>query len=133
MKHPRTEPRPGSRADVASDLPATKARNPPCKKTGTKTGAATKEAARKARALHHVEYNHTPAHRRNMSTQTRTQGCFIHILFSYTHGAFGAFICRDGCVGISVEVVTGMVVSMSCMSSTVDVKAQVATCTKAHR
>ena len=33
-----------------------------------------------------------------MSTQTRTQGCFIHILFSYTHGASGAFIRRDGCV-----------------------------------
>ena len=45
VKHPRTEPRPGSRADVASDLPATRARNPPFKKTGTKTGAATKEAA----------------------------------------------------------------------------------------
>jgi hypothetical protein len=33
-----------------------------------------------------------------MSTQTHTQGCFIHGLFSYTHGAFGAFIRRDGCV-----------------------------------
>ena len=61
MKHPRTEPRPESRADVASDLPATKARNPPCKKTGTKTGAAKKEAARKAGALHHVEYKHAPS------------------------------------------------------------------------
>ena len=98
MKHPRTEPRPESRADVASDLPATKARNPPCKKTGTKTGAAKKEAARKAGALHHVEHNHTQAHHRAHEHTKHTQGCFIHGLFSCTHGTFGAFTRRDGCV-----------------------------------
>ena len=65
-------------------------------------------------------HKHTTRH---MSTQN-TQGCLIHGPFSYTHGAFGAFIPRDGCV------------SQGCVDAvhvSVDVEAQAVTCTKAHR
>ena len=46
---------------------------------------------------------------RHMS-ETHSQGFFIRGPFSYTHGTFGAFICRDG----SVLGIAGMVVSRCC-------------------
>ena len=44
---------------------------------GTKTGAVTQEAARKAGALHHVEYNHTQTHHR-MHEYTNTHAGLLH-------------------------------------------------------
>ena len=42
VKHPRTEPRPGSRADVAPDLPATKARKPAVQENGNENRGSDK-------------------------------------------------------------------------------------------
>ena len=103
MKHPRTEPRPGSRADVASDLPATKARNPPCKHTGTERGCRQGEQTKGAGALHHIKHNHTQARiRRHTQTHARERNTagLLHSRLLHIHGAFGAFIRRDGCVHI---------------------------------
>ena len=68
-----------------------------CAHRNGKTGAATKEAAGEAGALHHVEHNHTQTHHKTHE-HTKHTGLLHSQPFSYTHSAFSAFIRRDGCV-----------------------------------
>jgi len=49
VKHPRAEPRPGSRADVAPDLPATKARKPAVQENGNENRGSDKGGGQKSK------------------------------------------------------------------------------------
>ena len=83
---------------MASDLPATKARNPPCKHTGTERGCRQGEQTKGAGALHHIKHNHTQtrirSHTQTHARERNTAG-LLHSRLLHIHGAFGAFIHRD--------------------------------------
>ena len=96
----RLEPRPASTADVAPDLPANKA--PETRHVRIwerRRAAATKGATAGAGALHHTN-THTGRHTRADNTHARLLHSRPFYRLSCIHGAFGAFICRDGCVDV---------------------------------
>ena len=91
-------------------------------RTGTENkGTATKEAAGGVGRC--TTWNTTTQKRTIRHTSMNMQGCFIRAPFSYTHSTFSTFICMDGCVSQG----------WLCHAVHVNVEAQAATCTKAHR
>ena len=122
MKHPRTEPRPGSRADVASDLPETKARNPPCKHTGTERGYRQGEQTKgwgRCTTLNTTTHKHASEDtRRHTRARETRQGPFIHSFFIFTAPSVRLFA---GIVGLpmSMSVAIGRARLATCRKHTV--------------
>ena len=105
----RPEPRPASRADVASALPAT--HTPETRHVRIweqRTRAATKEAAGEAGALHH-ENTTTHKHTIRHTSETRRAASFTALSLTLTAPLFAG-------MAVYSKSTAGMVVLLSCMS-----------------